>query len=80
MKQRRWKFAPFFIDHFVNVYCPGCLEQLDNGPPVTTISEPQSGAVIDGVVPNLVTASDDKSVTAAPLYRWASKFASLMTM
>ena len=69
MKQRRWKFALFFLLTILLMFiAPGCLEQLDNGPPVTTILNPQSGAVIDGVVPILVTASDDKSVTKLRLF------------
>lgn len=46
----------------------GCLEQMDEGPPITTINNPPAGAVVHGQVPILVSAWDDKKVETVRLF------------
>ncbi len=45
-----------------------CLEALDEGPPITTILHPEDGAVLDGKVQIIVTATDDKDVKMIKLF------------
>jgi hypothetical protein len=66
MKQSLWKFVLSVIVSAAMI--TGCIEELDQGPPITTILNPSNGAVVDGIVPILVTASDDKSVSKLRLF------------
>lgn len=40
----------------------GCLDKVDEGPPLTTILNPAQNEVVSGAVPVVVTASDEKKV------------------
>lgn len=40
----------------------GCIEEVDEGPPITTILNPANGDIVRGTVPVIVTAYDEKDV------------------
>lgn len=40
----------------------GCIDQVDEGPPTTTILNPANGDIVRGTVPVIVTAYDEKDV------------------
>ncbi|MCB0259883.1 MAG: hypothetical protein KDE62_09225, partial [Calditrichaeota bacterium] len=40
----------------------GCIDEVDQGPPTTTILNPANGDVVRGTVPVIVTAYDEKDI------------------
>ncbi len=69
MKLRGYIGAIFFTTGIILlILLSGCLDRIDNAPPTTTILHPENGSVLSGVVPIIVTASDDKNVKSIKLF------------
>lgn len=63
MENRGLKFLLLLtLTFFTAIVATGCVDQTDEGPPITTILSPTSGDVVRGNVPVIVTAVDEKNV------------------
>ncbi|NIV72127.1 MAG: hypothetical protein GWN16_04045 [Calditrichae bacterium] len=55
-------FSLIAIAMFVSVLINGCLEEPDQGPPIVTILNPAQNELVTGIVPIVVTASDESNL------------------
>lgn len=62
------KKSPYFLIQIMILFTAllflsnGCLNEPDSGPPAVTILNPGNNDVVTGIVPIVVTASDDKDI------------------